>query len=150
MRLTRSGMKVVEVMTRGVEIIAPDGTLQEAARKMKALDVGFIPVCERDRLVGTLTDRDITVRAAAEGRNPTDASVRDVMTADVVFCSEDDSVEKAAALMEKNQIRRLCVVGADGRLVGVVSLGDLAVGTRDEQLAGEVVERVSEPAEPRR
>jgi CBS domain-containing protein len=97
-----------------------------------------------------LTDRDITIRATAEGRDPTATKVQEVMTCEVVSAFEDQDVTEAAPLMEEHQIRRLVVLNRDKRLVGILALGDLAVHTRDERLAGEVVERVSEPAEPRR
>ncbi|MEW6296415.1 MAG: CBS domain-containing protein [Thermodesulfobacteriota bacterium] len=143
-------MQLKEIMTQGVDVISPDATLQEAAAKMKTLDVGPLPVCDGDRLVGMLTDRDIAVRAVAEGRDPTTTPVREVMTPEVIYCFEDQSVEEAAKLMEEKQIRRLPILNRNKWLVGIVSLGDLAVGTGDQQLAGEVLEQVSEPAEPRR
>src|SRR5262245_56067255 len=120
-------MKVFDVMTQGVECIRPEATLREAADKMKALDIGPLPVCENDRLVGMLTDRDITVRATAAGVPPGLGQVRDVMTPDIVYCFEDQDIVEAAQLMEQNQIRRLVVLNRDKRLVGIVSLGDLAV-----------------------
>jgi CBS domain-containing protein len=138
-------MQVREVMTRGAECIAPDDSLQEAAQKMKDRDVGPLPVCDRDRLVGMITDRDITVRATADGLDPKATRVREVMTPQVVYCFEDQDVEVAAYLMEENQVRRLVVLNRDRRLVGIVSLGDLAVETGDEHLAGRTLERVSEP-----
>jgi CBS domain-containing protein len=132
-------------MTRGVQCIGPNATLQEAAARMKSLDVGPLPVCDNDRLVGMITDRDITVRATAEGDAPTDIRVRDVMTPEVVYCFEDALVEDAALLMQQRQVRRLLVLNRDKRLVGIVSLGDLAVETGDEELAGVTLEAVSEP-----
>jgi CBS domain-containing protein len=143
-------MRVKEVMTPGVEVVHPDSTLQEAAAKMKARDVGPLPVCDNGRLVGMLTDRDVTVRATAEGEDPTVVRVRDVMTKEVLSCFEDQLVGEAARLMQERQVRRLVVLDRDQRLVGIVSLGDLAVATRDEQLAGETLEQVSEPTTPRR
>jgi CBS domain-containing protein len=143
-------MRVSEVMTRGVECTHPDATLQEAAATMKALDVGPLPVCENDRLVGMVTDRDITVRATAEGDVPTDARVRDVMTPEVVYCFEDQEADEAARLMKEKQVRRLVVLNRDKRMVGIVSLGDLAVETGDEQLAGKALEGISEPNRPDR
>ena len=143
-------MRVSEVMTQGVECIGPDATLQEAAAKMKSLDVGPLPVCDNDRLVGMVTDRDITVRATAEGDAPTDVRVRDVMTPEVIYCFDDDLVEDAARLMAAKQVRRLVVLNRDKRMVGIVSLGDLAVKTGDEQLAGTALEGISEPNQPDR
>ncbi len=144
-------MLVRNVMTRGVECIRPTASLQEAARRMRDLDVGPLPVCgDNDRLVGMVTDRDITVRATAEGRDPKTARVQDVMTPDVTYCFEDQDVTEATRLMEDNQIRRLVVLDRDKRLVGILSLGDLAVRTGEEQLSGEALEQVSEPAQSRR
>jgi CBS domain-containing protein len=133
-------------MTRGVECVRLDTTLQEAAAKMKSLDVGMLPVCDNDRLVGMLTDRDITVRATAEGEAPTDIRVRDIMTPEVVYCFEDELVGDAARQMQEKQIRRLVVLNRAKRLVGIVSLGDLAVETGDEQVSGQTLEAVSQPS----
>jgi CBS domain-containing protein len=143
-------MQVSQVMTRGAECIRPDATLHEAAERMKALDVGALPVCDNDRLVGMLTDRDITVRATAEGLPPGLGQVRDIMTPDIICCFEDQDVSEAARLMEQHQIRRLVVLNRDKRLVGIVSLGDLAVEAGNEQLVGEALEGISEPSTPRR
>ncbi len=143
-------MRVTEVMTRRVECVGPDATLQEAAAKMKSLDVGPLPVCDNDRLVGMVTDRDITVRATAEGEAPQDVCVRDVMTPEVIYCFEDADVKQAALLMQQKQVRRLLVLNRDKRLVGIVSLGDLVVETGDERLAGDTLESVSEPNRPNR
>jgi CBS domain-containing protein len=143
-------MRVSEVMTRGVECIYPDASLQEAAAKMKSLDIGPLPVCDNDRLVGMVTDRDITVRATAEGDDPTEIRVRDIMTPEVFYCFEDDLVDDAARTMEDKQVRRLLVLNRDKQLVGIVSLGDLAVETGDEELVGTTLEAVSEPNRPNR
>ena len=143
-------MQVHEVMTRGAECTRPDATLHEAAERMKALDVGALPVCDNDRLVGMLTDRDITVRGTAEGLPPGLGQVRDVMTPDVIYCFEDQGVTEAARLMEEKRVRRLVVLDRNKRLVGIVSLGDLAVKAGAEGHSGEALEQVSEPAAPRR
>jgi CBS domain-containing protein len=142
-------MRVHEVMTRSVEGISPDASLQAAAAKMKALDVGPLPVCEHDRVIGMITDRDITVRATAEGDSPAAIRVRAVMTPDVISCFEDQLVGEAARLMQENQVRRLLVLDRERRMVGIVSLGDLAVETGDEELAGNTLEAVSEPNWPK-
>jgi len=139
-------MQVKEAMTRGVECVTPDCTLQQAAQKMKALDVGPLPVCDHDRLAGMLTDRDIVLRAVADGRDPRTTHVRDVLTPEVVYCFEDQDVREAASLMKEKQIRRLLVLNRDKRLVGIMSLGDLAVDSGDERLTGQTLERISEPA----
>jgi CBS domain-containing protein len=143
-------MELKEIMTRGVDVIPPEATLKEAAEKMKNLDVGPLPVCDGERLVGMLTDRDITVRAVAAGRDPSMTKVCDVMTPEIVYCFEDQRVEEAAKLMEEKQIRRLPVLNRNKWLVGIISLGDLAVDTGDRQFAGKVLAQVSEPAEPKR
>jgi CBS domain-containing protein len=139
-------MQVMDVMSRGVECVGPDCTLQEAAKKMKSLDVGPLPVCDNDRLAGILTDRDIVVRAVAEGLNPKKAHVRDAMTKDILYCFEDQDVNEAAQLMKDAQVRRLAVLNRDKRLVGIVSLGDLAVQTHNDELSGDTLEAVSQPA----
>ncbi|HMC65411.1 MAG TPA: CBS domain-containing protein [Gemmataceae bacterium] len=143
-------MRISEVMTQGAECTRPEATLQEAADRMKALDVGSLPVCDNDRLVGIVTDRDITVRATAEACDPCGTCVRDVMTPGIVYVFEDQLVIDAVQLMQEKQIRRLPVLSRDKRLVGIVSLGDLAVKTGDEDIASEALEEVSEPAAPRR
>jgi len=143
-------MKVKDVMTCGAECTRPGASLHEAAERMKVLDVGSLPVCENDRLVGMITDRDITVRATAERLPPGLGQVRDIMTPDIIYCFEDQDVSEAARLMEEHQIRRLVVLNRDKRLVGIVSLGDLAVKSGDEGLSHETLEQVSEPAVPRR
>jgi CBS domain-containing protein len=143
-------MQIRDIMTRRVEVIHPDATIAEAAEKMKRLDVGPLPVCDGERLLGMLTDRDITVRATSEGRDPKSTRVRDIMTGEVFYCFEDQDVEEAAEIMQRAQIRRLPIINRDKRLVGIVSLGDLAVQTGDEELSGEVLEEVSEPAQPQR
>jgi CBS domain-containing protein len=141
-------MQIKEVMTPSPEIISPEASLAEAATIMKKLNVGSLPVGSNDSIVGWITDRDITTRATAEHRNP-DAAVREAMSPTVVFCMENDDVDDCARLMEEKQIRRLPVLNPDRRLVGIVALGDLAVNT-DKKLAGEILERVSEPSRPNR
>jgi CBS domain-containing protein len=138
-------MKVGQVMTSDVITIGPEATLTEAARRMRGLDIGPLPVADGGRLVGMLTDRDIAVRATAEGRDPQDTRVSDVMTRDVVCCFEDDDVLQAARAMAQYRKRRLVVVDGAGRVVGIVSLGDLALRARNE-LAGEALEAISQPS----
>jgi CBS domain-containing protein len=143
-------MRVSEVMTRGAECTHPDATVREAAIRMQALDVGSLPVCENDRIVGMVTDRDVTVRVTAAGADPNDARVRDTMTPGIYYVFEDQDVEEAAGLMKEKQVRRLPVLNRDKRMIGIVSLGDLAVETNDEELAGNTLEAISEPAAPNR
>jgi CBS domain-containing protein len=148
----RSKMKLRDVMTRNVEVIAPDALIQEAARKMKSLDVGSLPVCDGQRLVGMVTDRDLVVRALAQddGRQLEQFTVQEVMTDHVTYCYEDDSIEEAARLMSEEQIRRLPVLNREKRLVGIVALGDVAVDTSDSSMSGEALKEISKPAEPAR
>jgi CBS domain-containing protein len=123
----RLSVRVHEVMTRNVEVLHPDNTLEEAAEKMKRFGIGPLPVCEGDKLVGMLTDRDIIERSVAQGEDPTADRVRDVMTPGVIFCCfEDQDVAEAARLMQEKQVRQLPVLSRDKRLVGIVSFGDLA------------------------
>jgi len=143
-------MQLKEVMTPQVEVVRPDASLQEAAEMMMKLDVGPLPVCDGQRLVGMLTDRDITVRGTAQGRDPKTTQVQEVMTPDVIYCFEDQDVEDAANLMEEHQIRRLVILNREKKLVGIVSLGDLALEADEEDLddaeVGEVLEQISQPA----
>ena len=142
-------MKVNEIITHDPEVIRPETALIEAAQKMKSLDIGMLPVCDGDRLVGVITDRDITVRGVAQGYDPKTARVQEVMTPEVIYCFDDEDVKDVAKKMEEKQVRRLPVLNRENRLVGIVSLGDLAVRTGKEKLAGEVLERVSEPGHSR-
>jgi CBS domain-containing protein len=143
-------MKVMEIMTPHAETIGPNEAVQLAARRMSELDVGSLPVCENDRLVGVVTDRDITVRSTAQGDLPAETRVADVMTPKVVYCFDDQDVSEAAQIMEREQVRRLIVLNRNKRLVGIVSLGDLAVKYKNDRLSGEALEQISEPAEVQR
>ena len=142
--------RVNEVMTRGVEVIQPSTTVDEAAERMKVLDVGALPVCDGNRLQGMLTDRDIVVRVIAEHRNPEAVRAHDVMSAGVAYCYEDQTVEDVARLMEEKQIRRLPVLDRENEMVGIVSLGDLAAKTDETTTMGEALGKISEPARPER
>jgi CBS domain-containing protein len=138
-------VKVFEAMTPDVVTVAPDASLTTAARLMRESDIGPLPVCEGKRVIGMLTDRDITVRAIAEGRDPNQTRVAEVMTPEVVCCQDGDDVQRAAQLMQSAQLRRLLVVDGEGRLAGIVSLGDIALQTGDDALTGQTLEGVSEP-----
>jgi CBS domain-containing protein len=142
-------MKVRAVMTTAVETVSPTDSLQEAAECMKALNVGLLPVCANDHLMGMITDRDITVRSTAACCDPQTTHVKDVMTPGVVYCFEDQDVKEAARLMQEYQIRRLVVLDRDKRLAGIVSLGDLAAVKGDKHLAGATLDKISEPARRR-
>jgi CBS domain-containing protein len=143
-------MELRDIMTRNVEVVNGNASLKEAATKMKKLDVGLIPVCDGDRLKGLLTDRDITIRATADGRDPSTTKVNEVMSTDIAYCLEDQAVDEAVILMEARQIRRLPILNQDKQLVGIVSLADIAVHVGDRDLTGETLEEISEPAEPKR
>jgi len=143
-------MRVAEIMTRDPEVLPSDFILKDAALKMQQLDVGMLPIRDGDRLVGMLTDRDITLRATAEGRDPTKTRVREVMTRAVVYCFEDQEVSEASKLMQEKQIRRLPILNREKRLVGIVSLGDLAVHSAEEKAVSKTIKEVSAPAEPKR
>lgn len=136
-------MLVNELMTREVEVVSPSDTLAEAARKMARLDVGALPVAESERLVGMITDRDITVRAIAEGMGP-DTLVSDAMTLDVRFAYEDELVRDVAETMGEMQVRRLPVISRDKRLIGIISLGDIA-RLHEPTEAGEALQGISRP-----
>ncbi|HVR16400.1 MAG TPA: CBS domain-containing protein [Candidatus Limnocylindrales bacterium] len=143
-------MELRDIMTRNVEVVNGNASLKEAATKMKTLDVGLIPVCDGDRVKGLLTDRDITIRATANGRDPSKTKVNEVMSTDIAYCLEDQAVDEAVILMEARQIRRLPILNQDKQLVGIVSLADIAVHVGDRDLTGETLEEISEPAEPKR
>ncbi|HKA44221.1 MAG TPA: CBS domain-containing protein [Burkholderiales bacterium] len=135
-------MVVSEVMTRDVKIGSPDDALQRAAQLMEQNDFGMLPIGENDRLVGMLTDRDIAVRAVAKGLSPQQCKVREVMSADVKYVYEDESIEQAARNMSKLQVRRLPVLDRKKRLVGIISLGDLAL--EKTKPAGEALKGISQ------
>ena len=135
--------KISEVMTSEVQVVQPDDTLQDAAAIMAEQDVGALPVCDGSRLQGMITDRDIAVRAVANGRD-SDTPVREVMSEDVIWCSEDDDTQDVLGRMGDRQIRRIPVVDANRNLVGIVSLGDLAI--EDEENVDEALRSISMPA----
>ena len=144
-------MQVQEFMTRSVETVSPRHAIGDAARRMDELNVGALPVCDGQELVGIVTDRDLTVRATAAGKGPDDCRVGDVMTAEIDWCFEDDALEEATAKMKARQIRRLPVMNSERKLVGMLSLGDLATSDGEgERAAAEALKRISEPSEPDR
>jgi CBS-domain-containing membrane protein len=139
----RSDMKVSEIMTRDVQIISPEDSLQTAAQMMAVYDFGMVPVGENDRLVGMLTDRDITTRAVARGLSPASCKVGDVMSPEVNYVYDYETVEEAARSMSDLQVRRLPVLDRDKHLVGIVSLGDLAIA--DPEPAADALTSISQP-----
>lgn len=137
-------MQVNTLMTREVRIAAPDQTLQQAARLMAELDTGVLPVGENDRLVGMITDRDIAIRAVAQGLDA-NTRVRQVMSPEVKYVFEDQEVDEVSIVMSDLQVRRLPVLDRNKRLVGILSLGDLATSARALDEAGEALSGVSQP-----
>ena len=135
-------MKVSEAMTNDVCLTSPDQSIHEAARLMAEIDAGALPVEENDRLVGMLTDRDIAIRAVAEGWPP-ETTVREVMSNDVLYCYEDEDLDDVARNMSDLKVRRLPVLNRDKRLVGILSLGDLAQ-KEDARTAGLTIAHISE------
>ncbi|HEY0945128.1 MAG TPA: CBS domain-containing protein [Opitutaceae bacterium] len=133
-------------MTTDARCVGPHASLVEAAYLMRQLNVGAVPVCDNNRLAGMLTDRDITVRVVADGRDPSRTTVRDAMSPGIVYVYDDQNVDEAAHVMEEHQIRRLPVLNRDKRLVGIVSLGDVAVQT-SARLSGEALKEVSQPSD---
>jgi CBS domain-containing protein len=140
----RKQARIGDVMTRKPRVIQPNATVADAAAMMRKLDVGSLPVCDGSRLVGMVTDRDITTRSTADGRDPHLTPVRDVMSPGVAWATEDDPVDEAARIMREHRIRRLPIVDDRHSLVGVVSLGDLATDFADDQMSGQTLERISE------
>ena len=138
-------MQLKEIMTADVELVRPESSIAEAAQKMRSFDVGSLPVCDGRRLVGIITDRDITIRATADARYPTATLVRDVMSPKIVYCFEDQDATDAEQIMQERQIRRLPVLTREKQLVGIVSLADLAAITGEEQDVGRTVRGISEP-----
>ena len=134
-------MKVRDAMREKAEWVSPDLTLQQAAQTMREKNIGALPVGENDRLIGIVTDRDICCRAVAEGQDPSKMKVRDVMSKKITYCFDDQDVKDAAQVMEEKHIRRLAVLNRDKRIVGILSVSDLAFHGQ-QALAGEVLEKV--------
>lgn len=137
-------MQLSDIITRNVETIDPAATVREAAQRMRSMDIGSLPVCDGSHLLGMITDRDITVRAIADGRDPAQTPVRDAMTPSVEYVFEDDDVQRATQIMQDKQIRRLPVVSRDKRLVGIVALADIA-RTGKDRMSGDTLEDISDP-----
>jgi CBS domain-containing protein len=136
-------MQLKDVMTTNVQLTDPSAKLKEAAVSMRDGDFGLLPVGANDRLVGTITDRDIAIRAVAEGKDPNTTTVSDVMSDGIHYCFEDQDVEEAARLMSEAQVRRLPVLNRDKRLVGIVALADLATEARVDEHAGTALTGIS-------
>jgi CBS domain-containing protein len=137
--------KLQDVMTRDVEVVSPEDSLHHAAERMRSRDVGALPVCDGDQLVGMITDRDIVVRSVARGEDPRHVRVAEAMTHELEWCFEDHSLEDVGRHMRERQIRRMLVLNRDKQLVGIVSLGDLATARGNAPVVARTVEKISEP-----
>ena len=138
-------MLVKEIMTQWVEMVDINETITDVAQKMKQRNMGALPVCQHDMVVGIITDRDIVVRAICKGWDPNKTLVSEIITPDVICCNEEDDIAEAARLMEDKQLHRLLVISSDNTPVGMISLADFALKSHDEHLSWELLERVSEP-----
>jgi CBS domain-containing protein len=138
-------MNIREIMSQPVELVSPDDTIMEAAKKMADCDCGALPVGENDRLVGMITDRDIVTRAVARGVSPEECYVREAMSPDIKYCYEDESVADAARSMKTLQVKRLPVLNRQKRLVGIVALGDLAMAEDTSEPARDALFGISQP-----
>jgi CBS domain-containing protein len=138
-------MKTIkEIMTPQVQVVSPETPIMEVAQVMKQHDVGAVPVCGNDRLVGMVTDRDLVLRCLAKGIDPSQLTAEKVMSEGIIFCFETQDVGEAARIMEVRKVRRLVVLNADRRMCGIVTVGDIATRFGSEELTGEILERVSE------
>lgn len=139
-------MQLKDILTSDVETVTPDSSMFDAAKTMMVRDLGWLPVTdEGNKVIGIITDRDITVRGVAGGLDPKKTKVEDVMSRDVYSCSINGTVEDACNMMEDEQVRRLVVVDDEEGLVGVISLADVALQAREAQ-SGEVLKKVTEPS----
>lgn len=138
-------MKVNEIMTAEVQVIRPETNLQEAAQFMRSLGVGALPVCDGNKIVGMLTDRDIVVRGVADGMDLTATTAADCMTEKISYCFDDEDLEQAQLQMQEKQLRRLPVVNRDKKLVGIISIGDLAIKVDEPTKLGRTIQEISEP-----
>ncbi len=142
--------QISDIMTRDVRCVAPGDTLQRAAKFMNELNVGALPVWDGKNLIGMVTDRDITIRGVAEGKQVDAAPVSDVMSADVQCCFEDEKIDEVMEKMRDSQIRRVPVMNRQNQLVGMISLGDLATKTTSDDDVHSTLENISSPSEPDR
>lgn len=138
-------MKIFEIMTSQVDTAKPDSTLTDVAIRLREKDVGSLPVVDRDRVIGVITDRDIVVRGVANSLNPDATTARDVMTEEVIWVGKDDDVKEALDLMKDKQLRRILVLDNDKALAGIVAQADIAREQKDDRTTREVVEKISQP-----
>lgn len=145
--------QIKDVMSANFKFMAPDSPISQVAQQMRDMDCGFMPLAENDKMIGMITDRDITVRAIAEGKDPANTPARDVMTAKTYYCYDDQDIEEVCNNMGEIQVRRLPVVNREKRLVGIVSMGDLAqsasrpnVGQTQQQITAGVAQNKQQAA----
>ena len=139
-------MKTVkDVMTKHVECLGPETSLRDIAAKMKEIDAGSIPICDKDRLVGMVTDRDIVIKTLGSDRDPDAVKAGDVMTSPIVYCFEDQPIEEVARIMEVKQVRRIVALTREKRLAGIISLGDISLKGGSNEVSEEILEQVSKP-----
>jgi CBS domain-containing protein len=141
-------MKLVDVMTRAVEVISPEERLHEAARRMSEYDLGALPVCDGERLVGMITDRDLVIRSMSLGEDPRRVRVAEAMTYDVLWCFEDVGLDEVGRRMQERQVRRMVVLDRKKEMVGIVSLGDLARAKGNAPIAARTLEEIARPTKP--
>ena len=139
-------MKVQQIMSKSVHCVEPTTPIAKAAEKMRDLDIGFLAICENGRLIGTVTDRDITIRSVAQGRDPRLAPVQEIMSPSVFYCYEEDDIEHVAQYMQEKEVRRMLILNRQKNLVGIVSIGDIARASGEKQLAGETLGEIAEAA----
>lgn len=137
-------MQIKEIMSRSVETVSPDATIADAAETMRSLDIGALPVCDGDRLVGMLTDRDIAIRAVADGCKPEETRVSSCMTPEILYCFEDQDTSEAERVMQQWQIRRLPILNRDKQLTGIVALADIATKVDNESETARTVREISQ------
>lgn len=139
-------MKIENIMTDTVRSLSPDSSVQEAAQLMKRHDIGVLPICDNNRVVGIVTDRDIVIRIVATGIDAGKTPLHRIMSSDVVYCFDTDDIYDVARLMEARQVRRIPILNANLQLAGIVSIGDMAVRAQNTDLVGETLQQVSSPA----
>src|SRR5437879_903480 len=137
-------MKIREIMSTNVECVPPNSGIRDLANKMKMLDVGFVPICENDRLVGTVTDRDIVIRCLAGGQDVNSCKAGEIMSKNIFWCYEDQDVKDVAEKMRDNDVRRMLILNKGKRLVGVVSIGDIS--KVEEKETGKTLKDITEAA----
>lgn len=141
-------LKIKDIMTEQVAFVEPESSVTQAAQLMQRHDVGVIPVCQNQNIVGMVTDRDIVIRNIASGKDPQNTPVKDIMTSNVKSINANMSLDQAAEIMSSNQVRRLPVVD-NNQMVGIVALGDLAAQGRNDMEVADTLEEISEPAKPK-